>query len=157
MFDLTPSLDVLLQPPHVLHRGAWCPYCNLALRAYQEDLVPELQRRGVTLVAISPQKPDGSLSMQEKNGLTFAVLSDPGDRVAVALGVLTAPTRATQAAQRTLGTDLSSINADGTAGVPMPTVAIIDGAGRIGWIDVHPNYATRTEVTAIIEALDRVV
>src|SRR5271168_1074423 len=50
-----------------LYRGAWCPYCNLALRAYQENLVPELDRQGIALVAISPQKPDGSLSMQEKN------------------------------------------------------------------------------------------
>ena len=24
----------------VLYRGAWCPYCNLALRAYQDDLAP---------------------------------------------------------------------------------------------------------------------
>src|SRR6202012_3601686 len=24
----------------VLYRGAWCPYCNLALRAYQDNLVP---------------------------------------------------------------------------------------------------------------------
>lgn len=64
----------------VLYRGAWCPYCNLALRAYQEDLVPQLAQRGIALVAISPQKPDGSLSMQEKNELSFTVLSDPAIR-----------------------------------------------------------------------------
>src|SRR5690349_19458346 len=57
----------------VLYRGAWCPYCNLALRAYQEDLVPALADRGVPLVAVSPQKPDGSLSMQEKNELSFEI------------------------------------------------------------------------------------
>ena len=53
----------------VLYRGAWCPYCNLALRAYQDDLVPTLDDKGIALVAISPQKPDGSLSAQEKNEL----------------------------------------------------------------------------------------
>jgi hypothetical protein len=47
----------------VLYRGAWCPYCNLTLRAYQEHLVPHLDQREIALVAISPQKPDGSLSM----------------------------------------------------------------------------------------------
>jgi peroxiredoxin len=75
----------------VLNRGAWCPYCNVTLRAYQEDLVPQLAQRDIPLVAISPQKPDGSLSMQEKNELSFTVLSDPGNQVAAALGVLTAP------------------------------------------------------------------
>jgi peroxiredoxin len=87
----------------VLYRGAWCPYCNLTLRAYQEDLVPYLAERDIPLVAISPQKPDGSLSAQEKNELTFTVLSDPGNQVAAALGVLTAPTEDARAAQRTVG------------------------------------------------------
>jgi peroxiredoxin len=137
----------------VLYRGAWCPYCNLALRAYQEDLVPELARRGVTLVAVSPQKPDGSLSAQEMNDLSFTVLSDPGNQIATALGVLTAPTDDAQAAQRTIGLDLPATNADGTHAVPMPTTIVVDTSGTIRWIDVHPNYTTRTEVAEIVEAL----
>jgi peroxiredoxin len=140
-----------------LYRGAWCPYCNLTLRAYQQDLVPQLAPRDIPLVAISPQKPDGSLSMQEKNELTFTVLSDPGNQVAAALGVLTAPTDDARAAQRTLGLDLPDANADGTHGVPMPTVVIVDSAGIIHWIDVHPNYATRTEVADIVDALSTLV
>jgi peroxiredoxin len=140
-----------------LYRGAWCPYCNLTLRAYQQDLVPQLALRDIPLVAISPQKPDGSLSMREKNELTFTVLSDPGNQVAAALGVLTAPTDDARAAQRTLGLDLPEANADGTHGVPMPTVAIVDNAGIIRWIDVHPNYATRTEVADIVDALSILV
>jgi peroxiredoxin len=140
-----------------LYRGAWCPYCNLTLRAYQQDLVPQLAPRDIPLVAVSPQKPDGSLSMQEKNELTFTVLSDPGNQVAAALGVLTAPTDDARAAQRTLGLDLPEANADGTHGVPMPTVAIVDNAGIIRWIDIHPNYATRTEVADIVDALSTLV
>jgi peroxiredoxin len=26
----------------VFYRGAWCPYCNITLRAYQRDLLPTL-------------------------------------------------------------------------------------------------------------------
>jgi peroxiredoxin len=137
----------------VFYRGAWCPYCNLTLRAYQEGLVPLLAERDIPLVAISPQKPDGSLSTQEQNELTFTVLSDPGNRIADALGVLTAPGDATRAAQLTLGIDLSATNADGTYGLPMPTVVVVDGAGVIRWIDVHPDYTTRTEVADIVDAL----
>ncbi|MFI5610353.1 peroxiredoxin-like family protein [Amycolatopsis sp. NPDC051903] len=138
----------------VNYRGAWCPYCNLALRTYQEQLVPALAGRGVELVALSPQKPDGSLSMAEKNELTFTVLSDPGNQIASALGVLTAPSDAAKDAQRTLGLDLTEVNADGTHGVPMPTVVLVDAEGVIRWIDVHPNYSTRTEVADIVAALD---
>ncbi|MFE3173748.1 peroxiredoxin-like family protein [Amycolatopsis sp. NPDC059090] len=138
----------------VTYRGAWCPYCNVALRSYQEQLVPVLAERGVELIAISPQKPDGSLSMAEKNELTFAVLSDPGNQIAAALGVLTAPTESARAAQAALGLDLTAANADGSHGVPMPTVVLVDAEGTIRWIDVHPNYATRTEVQEIVTALD---
>ena len=26
----------------VFYRGGWCPYCNLTLRTYQSELLPEL-------------------------------------------------------------------------------------------------------------------
>ncbi|HZC90678.1 MAG TPA: peroxiredoxin-like family protein [Mycobacterium sp.] len=137
----------------VFYRGAWCPYCNLALRAYQEQLVPTLAERGIELIAVSPQKPDGSLSMAETNELTFTVVSDPGNQIAAALGILTAPTEDARGAQRTLGVDLAAINADGSYGIPMPTVLILDRDGVIRWIDVHPNYTTRTESADILAAL----
>ena len=138
----------------VLYRGAWCPYCNLALRAYQEDLLPRLTERGVRLIAISPQKPDKSLSTQEKNELTFTVLSDPGNQIAKALNVLTSHSEHAQEVQRNMGFDVAEFNQDGTHVVPIPTVALIDPAGAIKWIDIHPDYATRTEVADILAGLD---
>jgi peroxiredoxin len=138
----------------VLYRGVWCPYCNLALRAYQDDLVPALADKGVSLVAISPQKADGSLSAKEKNELSFTVLSDPGNKIANRLGVITGPTDDARAAQRAIGLDLPEANADGSLGLPMPTVVIVDATAVIRWIDVHPNYTTRTEVSDILAALD---
>lgn len=140
----------------VLYRGAWCPYCNLALRTYQQLLLPQLEARGVAMVAVSPQKPDGSLSMQETNDLGFAVLSDPGNQIASALGVLTEPLAASREAQGKLGLDLTEVNADGTAALPMPTVALVDGDGVLRWLDVRPNYTSRTEPVEILAALTAV-
>ena len=50
----------------MFYRGAWCPYRNLAPATCQTLLLPQLTDRGVALVAVSPQTPDGSLSTQEK-------------------------------------------------------------------------------------------
>jgi peroxiredoxin len=130
----------------VFYRGAWCPFCNIALRTYQEDLVPELAARGITLIAISPQKPDGSLTMQESNELTFTVLSDPRNQITHQLGDVIE-------AQGNIGVDLATVNADGAYGLAMPTVVIVEADGTIGWIDVHPNFTTRTEVPEILAAL----
>lgn len=137
----------------VFYRGAWCPYCNLTLRIYQDELLPGLAARGIPLIAISPQKPDGSLTMAQTNELTFTVLSDPGNRVASELGILTEPDEPVQDAQLALGLDLTEHNADGKPVLPMPTALIVDAEGVVRWIDVHPNYATRSEPEAILAAL----
>ena len=138
----------------VFYRGAWCPYCNITLSTYQAELVPEVARRNVGLVAISPQVPDGSLSIQEKHDLTFAVLSDPGNQLARAAGILTGPSDEVRAVQVQLGLDLTDINADGTTGLPMPTTLIVDADHVVRWVDVHPDYATRSEPEQILAALD---
>jgi peroxiredoxin len=138
------------------YRGAWCPYCNIALNTYQAELVPELARRGVRLVAVSPQAPDGSLSTKEKHELTFTVLSDPGNQVAKAVGILTAPSTEARAAQLELGLDLAVVNADGTTGLPMPTTVILGPEHAVRWVDVHPDYTSRSEPVQILAALDAV-
>ena len=137
----------------VFYRGAWCPYCNVTLRAYERQLLPALWANGVALLAVSPQTPDGSLSMQERNELTYTVLSDPGNQIAGQLGILTAARDDARASQAALGIDVAAANADGTDTVPMPTVVVVDAGGTIRWIDVHPNYGTRTEPADILEAV----
>jgi peroxiredoxin len=137
----------------VFYRGAWCPYCNLALRAYQEQLLPRLAERDTVLIAVSPQKPDVSLAMAQSNELTFTVVSDPGNQIAAGLGILIEPDTRVLGAQRALGLDLAEHNADGKHLLPMPTVLIVVADGAIRWIDVHPNYATRSEPEAILAPL----
>jgi peroxiredoxin len=139
----------------VLYRGAWCPYCNLTLNTYQRELLPALTTAGVQLIAISPQQPDRSLSMKEKHALEFNVLSDPGNQLARALGGLTRPSRGVVEAQLQYGIDLTQVNADSTTELPMPTVAVVDQAGALVWLDIHVDYTSRSEPAAIIEAVAR--
>ncbi|HXB87392.1 peroxiredoxin-like family protein [Mycobacterium sp.] len=138
----------------VFYRGAWCPFCNIALRTYQAELAPALADRGVAMIAVSPQKPDGSLTVAETNELSYAVVSDPGNQIASALGILTEPSANALAAQEKVGLDLAEQNADGGRTLPMPTTVVVDHTGVIRWIDVHPNYTTRSEVPDILAAVD---
>ncbi len=95
------------------YRGGWCPYCNLELRAYQAAL-PEILAAGGTLVAISPELPDHSLSTAEKNDLTFPVLSDVGGGFADALGIRFALSQTVQPFYEKAGHALPSRNGDGS-------------------------------------------
>jgi peroxiredoxin len=45
-------------------------------------MMPQIRAAGVSLIAISPQTPDESLSAGEKNQLDFDVLSDTGSIIA---------------------------------------------------------------------------
>ncbi len=147
--------ELLTDGPAVLvfYRGGWCPFCNLALRHYQGELVPQLEHRGATLVAITPQKPDESLSTAEKHGLQFPVLTDAGLRLAHRLRIAFEPSPETREAQLNLGLDVSEGNAESSTELPMPTVLVVDRERIVRFVDVHPDYATRTEVPAILSAL----
>jgi peroxiredoxin len=137
----------------VFYRGGWCPYCNLALRTYQRELLPELDKLGVRLVAVSPQSPDQSLSTAEKAGLEFTVLSDPGSRLARRVGISFQQADDVLEAQRKLGLDLAQVNAEGSVELPRPTVLIVDPAHTVRFVDVQPDYTARTEVADILDAL----
>jgi peroxiredoxin len=150
------SLDQLVESgPAVIvfYRGGWCPYCNIALRTYQRELLPELAAFGARLVAISPQSPDQSLSTIEKAELDFTVLSDPGNRVAQSVGIVFQQADEVLEVQRQLGLDLAAVNAEGSTRLPRPTVLIVDQDRVVQFVDVQPDYTARTEVADILGAL----
>jgi peroxiredoxin len=137
----------------VFYRGGWCPYCNLALRTYQRELLPELAAFQARLVAVSPQGPDQSLSTAEKAELAFTLLSDPGSRVARSIGIAFQQADDVLDAQRQLGLDLAQVNAEGATQLPRPTVLIVDQNLTVRFIDVQADYTARTEVEDILAAL----
>ncbi len=122
-------MTVLEHGPVVVtfYRGEWCPYCNLTLRAYQAAL-PTITALGATLVAISPQTPDNSLTSAEKKGLTFPVLSDVGNRVARSYGLVFALSEAARPIYTAIGSDLPAYNGDASWELPMPGTFVISSS-----------------------------
>ena len=139
----------------VFYRGGWCPYCNLALHQYQAELVPQLG--SIRRATGRDQPPEtGRIAQHRREArLQYPVLSDAGARVARRLGVAFQPAEDVLEAQRALGLDIRDGNADGASELPMPTVLVVDRDRIVRLADVHPDYTTRTEVQAIISALDQ--
>ncbi|WP_370969326.1 peroxiredoxin-like family protein [Amycolatopsis sp. cg9] len=134
----------------VFYRGQWCPYCNLTLRTYQRELLPELEKLGATLAAISPQKPDGVVPE-----LGFPVLSDVGSTVARGLRLSYPVSAPVREAMETLGTNLEEVN--GTWELFHPAVVVVDRDRVLRFVDVHPDFVTRTEPADILKALQPTV
>jgi len=134
------------------YRGEWCPYCNLTLRAYQAAL-PAITALGATLVAISPQTPDHSLTSAEKKGLTFPVLSDMGNRVARRYGLVFALSETARSIYTAIGSDVPAYNGDASWELPMPGTFVIaaDGTVRLAFVDADATQ--RLEPSAILATL----
>jgi peroxiredoxin len=153
--DTTTLQATLGDGPAVLvfYRGAWCPYCNLTLRTYQQELLPELDALGARLVAVSPQTPEGSEAAIANGELAFPVRSDPGNALAAQLGIVTEPSPEARRAHTQLGFDVADSNADETAAVPFPSVFVVDADRVVRFADVQVDYTARTEVVTIVEAV----
>ncbi|MBY0450073.1 MAG: AhpC/TSA family protein [Cyanobacteria bacterium] len=136
----------------VFYRGGWCPYCNLELRAYQR-LLPEIQKAGGQLVAISLQSPDETLSTQEKNELAFPVLSDTDGKVTQAFGLLFELPDYLQALYTELGHDLPNIQSVGKWALPVPGTFVIAPNGKIVSSYADVNYRVRMEPEEALAAV----
>lgn len=134
------------------YRGGWCPYCNLELRAYQKHL-PEIEALGATLVAVSPETPDNTLSTAEKNDLSFPVLSDSKGRLADALRIRFELSPAIHALYQKFGHNLAARNGDDKWALPMPATFVVAKGGVIAHADVDPDYRNRLDPAAAIDVL----
>ena len=145
---------LLAKGPVVLsfYRGGWCPYCNLELRALQQVL-PQLKQLGATLVAISPQTPDESLSTSEKNALSFPVLSDQASTVASSFGITFDLADELRPIYTAFNHALPQKNGVDSWVLPIPATYVIAKTGKILLSFVDIDYRNRLEPSAVITVL----
>jgi peroxiredoxin len=122
------------------------------LQAYQQ-ILPQIHELGASLVAISPQAPDSSLSTAEQNKLAFPVLSDVGNHVARRYGLAFRIGDALREPMQKLGVDLARHNADDSWELPIPATYVIARDGTIELAFVDADYRKRLEPRAILETL----
>ncbi|MEM6802111.1 MAG: redoxin domain-containing protein [Bacteroidota bacterium] len=137
------------------YRGNWCPYCNLTLHHYQ-SILPEIKKAGAVLIAISPQTPDASLSMKEKNELQFEVLSDNGNLIAKQYtSVHTNPEKYLKKMTE-LGYDYDSYYADEASEIPVPATFIIEKDTSVSFAkSAGGDYRNRVEASEILNVLNK--
>ncbi|MGQ1889470.1 peroxiredoxin-like family protein [Thermophagus sp. OGC60D27] len=150
--------DYLAKGPVVLvwYRGGWCPYCNINLRFLQDEL-PNIKAQGATLIALTPELPDQSISTSEKHQLDFEVLSDVGNHVAREYGVVY---KLTDEVARIYNEkfDLNSYNGDTSNELPLAATYIINSDGVIEYAFLDADYRNRaepTEITAFLKKMKR--
>lgn len=161
-FTLTNHLDkainlseVLENGPVVLtwYRGGWCPYCNLTLHALQ-NVLPEIKAEGATLLALTPEVPDQSLSTAKKHNLEFEVLTDLHNQVGKQFGIVFKLEKNVAAVYQN-GFDLHAYNGDDSDELPLAATYVIDTNGIIKWAFLDADYRNRAEPSEIIKQLKK--
>jgi len=146
--------DLLQQGPVVInfYRGEWCPYCNLALRAFQQ-LQTEFAAAGAQLVAISPELPDHSLSATEKHELSYPVLSDVGNVIAKQFGLVFQLAESLRPIYLNFGLDVPAHNGDDSYELPLPATFVIGRDRTIRYRFADADYTQRAEPSEVLAAV----
>jgi peroxiredoxin len=137
----------------IFYRGEWCPYCNLQLRSFQAQL-EQIGGLGAQLVAISPQTPDHSLSVAEKNSLGFLVLSDVGATIIERYGLRYEVDDETRALLESVGNDVGAHNGPGGWILPAAATFVIGSDGDLRYANVRGNWTERAEPADVLAVLN---
>ncbi|CAK7236653.1 hypothetical protein SCUCBS95973_009681 [Sporothrix curviconia] len=110
--------------------------------------------RGVTLVAISPELPDTSLTTTEKLDLKFPVLSDVGNAFAAKLGIVWKQPDTLRPVFEAFGHNIPKRTGNDSYEVPVPTTLLVDGKGIVRNIFVDADYTKRLDPEVAIGWVD---
>jgi peroxiredoxin len=135
------------------YRGGWCPYCNSEIHALT-TAYPEYQKRGVTPVAVSVDKPDAEVTMRATYAVPFPILSDDNAVVIEAFHVVKHLGDDELAKYKSFGVDLESYSGRTHHEIAIPALFLIDRSGTVRWAHSDPEYKVRPSTTQILGAID---
>jgi peroxiredoxin len=104
-----------------------------------EDLRPELDARGIALVAISEDTPEQIRAGRTKHGARVMLLADPELAVTARYGLV----------------NEKALSPSGRRPLPIPTTILVDAAGIVRWIDQAADYQVRSHPSRVLEAILR--
>lgn len=122
------------------YRGGWCPYCNVALKGWEES-AKAFDEAGYDLVFITMEKPDLATQTFEKNKVETPVYCDTTGSFAKAFNVLFDVDAKTQEKYAQYGIDVAASNANGKWQLPHPGTFIVSTDGDVTWAHCTADYA----------------
>jgi len=117
----TVSLNSITDKQPVLvifYRGDWCPFCISQLDSIKEVL-PQLKKKGVQVIAISPDEAAAAQNTRRQFGQGFIFLTDPKASVIEQYGIARDDK------------------------LPHPAVYLIKQGGEVGWFYASEDYKVR--------------
>jgi peroxiredoxin len=134
-------------------RGRWCPFCVGQMEA-MNMIMPELQRAGASLIAISPQNVRQSFFMHDQHKLRFPLLSDASNGVARQFGLVYLVPEYQQAVYKRVFVNLPFVNGDESWALPIPATYVVERNGTVSRVWANEDYRERPEPLEIAQSLE---
>lgn len=138
----------------VFYRGGWCPFCNLQLHGLTAAK-PDFDERGIRIVAISVDTPGEEAKVQAKLGVPFPMLSDSKLAAHKAYNVVHVPPEAEAMGLASYGIDLDKYSGQSHHSFAVPSIFLVDRAGRILWQHVDEDPTVRPTPAQMIDVASR--
>lgn len=151
------SLENLLNAGPVvicIHRGHWCPYCKLDLRALAE-IEPDIRRLGAQVVSIMPEKAQFTKQAVADNDFPFPILSDVDLSYALSLGLIYWVGAEVRKLYDDIGLDLEIFQGNRSHFLPITAKFIVGRDGIVKERVVDVDFRQRMEPKAILASLAR--
>ena len=146
--DMVKNGNVVL----FFYRGNWCPYCSRQLKKLQDSLELFVEK-GVQVVAITPEKPEGISKTIEKSNATFPIIHDEEGKIMKAYDVRFALDEKSVSRYKMSGIDLAATNGKNGTNLPVPAVYIINKENTIIYRYFNEDYKKRVSVKELLSNL----
>lgn len=134
------------------YRGGWCPYCNLQLHHLQQAM-PEFEKLGATLIAISPESPSSASDTTLAQSLTFPVLSDVSNVRAKEIGLVFELPQSLREVYLNFGIDLQKSQDNDSWELPLAATFLLDSERKVRYRFVDTDYRKRASIEELLENL----
>jgi peroxiredoxin len=149
------SLEELLSKSPVaitFHRGHWCPYCRINIRALARAQ-QEIQREGGQIVAIMPERQEFSAELKSESQVPFPILTDMDNGYAMSLNLAIWVGPALERMMADFGRKLPEYQGNDAWMLPIPATFIVGTDGRVAARFVDPDYRKRMAIEDMLAVL----
>jgi peroxiredoxin len=137
----------------VFYRGGWCPYCNTEIHSLTAAY-PAFQKRGVTPVALSVDKPEAEAKMKATYSIPFPVLSDTSAELIKAFHLVNHVDGAMAEKMKGFGVDLEAYSGQTHHVIAIPALFLVDRSGVVRWAHSDPEFTVRPTMEQVLAAID---
>jgi peroxiredoxin len=149
------SLESLLRHGPVaitFHRGHWCPYCRISIKALVQAY-NSLKGSGAQIIAIMPDRQEFAAEFKAAADAPFPILTDLDNGYAMSLNLVVWVGTEMERFMTSIGRRLPDYQGNDSWMLPLPATFVVRRDGRIKARFIDPDYRKRAGIEEVLRAL----